>query len=295
MGLRIMVTGASGTMGQELVKLLHNTGADFIAASRSLDRLPPGIRGLQMNYDSLPLLEQAFRGIDVLFFLQPFAADMSVQAEKVFRAARSVGVEFVLKVSGLGASPLSRYLFQRVQGEVDDLLEKSGLRYCILRPNIFMQSFIVPWGGSIRQGTLYLPQGEGRISFFDARDAAEVAAKILLDPIRFHKNIFDFTGERAISNAEAVSLISHQVQRRLAYVPITEEVALKSMQKLGIDPWDSDLMMSIHRAAKEGQISNVSNTFLKLMGREPRRFEDFCREMKEQWMPPSPKEIESSP
>lgn len=293
MGLRIMVTGASGTMGQELVKILHKTGADFTVASRSLSRLPAGIRGLQLNYDSVPLLEQAFRDIDVLFFLQPLTENMVAQAQNVFRAARSAGVQFVLRVSGFGASASSRYLYQRVHGEVDKMLSESGLRYSILRPNIFMQNFINPWGEFLRQGAIYLPQGEGRTSFFDARDAAQVASQILLDPERYTKTIFDLTGERAISNAEVVSLIAHQVKRRLAYVPVTEEVALKSLQKLGVDPWQIEATMSLHRATREGQVSSVSDSFKKLMGREPHRFEDFCQEMKDEWMW-RPSELESS-
>lgn len=288
MGLRMMVTGASGTMGQELVKLLDKSGADFIAASRSLNRLPVGIRGLQLNYDSVPLLEQAFRDIDVLFFLQPFAENMVPQATNVFRAARSAGVQFVLRVSGFGASASSPYLYQRVQGEVDELLKNSGLKYCLLRPNIFMQSFVTPWGEALRQGILYLPQGEGRTSFLHAKDAAEVAARILLDPLRFHKFSVDLTGERALSNAEVVSLISYEVQRRVCYVPVTEDVAIKSMQKSGIEPWDIDLMMSIHRAVKDGKTDEVSESFRQLMNRDPRRFEDFIKESRDAWIPPTP-------
>lgn len=291
MELRIMVTGATGTMGQEVVNRLRQAGADFIAVSRSLERLPQGVPGLSLNYDNLALLEQAFRGVDVLFFLQPLSCEMLLQAENIAKAARAAGVQFILRVSGLGASSRSTYLFQKVQGEVDEILEDCGVRVCILRPNIFMQSFISPFGDSLRQGVLYLPQGEGRTSFLDARDAAEVAQEILLDPWRYDRQSFDLTGERALSNAEALSLISHQVRRRVVYVPVTEEAALRNLEKSGADRWSTDLIMSMHKATREGQTALVSESVKEITGHGPRRFEDFCREKRGEWILRPPQEM----
>ncbi|WII70841.1 SDR family oxidoreductase [Bdellovibrio sp. 22V] len=291
MGHRIMVMGSSGILGREVIESLRNAGRNFIATSRSLERLPSGVRSLQLNYDNFSLLEQAFRDIDILFFLQPLAPNMIPEAEKILRAAKSSGVQFVLKVSELGASPTSQYLFQRVHGAVDDMLAESGLRYCIFRPNTFMQNFIFSHGEPLRQGALFLPEGEGRTSFVDARDVAEAALRVFDDPSPYHKLTFDLTGERAISNAEAVALISNQVARRLAYVPVTEEVARRFLENTMEDRWQMDAIMSLHRATREGMASQVTDAFERLTGKHPRRFEDFCFEMKDEWKLRPPPDI----
>lgn len=292
MGPRIMVTGASGTLGQEIVKSLHNAGANVIAASRSLKRLPNGIRGLQLDYDNVSLLTAAFKGIDVLLISQPLSSVMLSQAENIVKAARSAGVQFILRVSGMGADEKSPYLFQRIQGEVDSLVSESGIPFALLKPNIFMQCFVSSFGDAIRQGVLFLPQGEGRTSFVDARDTAAVAAEILQSPWRHEHRVFDLTGGRAISNAEAISLISNQVERQLAYVPITEEAAVKNMLKSVTEPWLIDVTMSIHRATRDGAVEQVSQTLKNTFGREPVKFEDFCSENKERWVKPSVSSLE---
>ncbi|XGC82322.1 SDR family oxidoreductase [Bdellovibrio bacteriovorus] len=283
MGLKIMVTGAGGTMGQEVVGALHRAGAQFIAVSRSLERLPSHVKGLQLDYNNPLLLQEALRGVDVLLLSQPFEPNMLAQAENIVKAARKAGVEFIVRVSGLGAHERSAYLYQRIQGEVDELVASSGIPFAILKPNIFMQCFVKSFGDAIRQGVLFLPQGEGRTSYVDARDAAEVAASILQNPWHHAQKTFTLTGERPISNAEAISLISHQVRRRLAYVPVTEETAIKKMLKSQPEPWVVDVMMSVHKAAKEGAIESVSETLSSTFGKAPRKFEDFCVEMKEHW------------
>ncbi|ASD63898.1 SDR family oxidoreductase [Bdellovibrio bacteriovorus] len=289
MELRIMVTGATGTMGTELVRQLHSMGREVVAVSRDLERLPKDIKGMQVPLENRYLLEQAFRDVDVLVFIQPLCENMIQQAENVVGAAKASGVQFVLKVSGLGASPVSRYLYQRIQGEADEILIQSGLRYCLLKPNIYMQCFLKSHYESLMAGTLYLPQGEGRTSYVDARDVADVAAFLLQDPWRYQKRELVLTGERALSNAEAVSIISHYARRRVSYVPVTEEAARKTFNREE-SSWMMEAQMSLHRAAREGAVAEVSGVLRKILGHDPRSFEEFCEDMKKAWVLPEPQE-----
>lgn len=289
MELRIMVTGATGTIGSELVRQLHAQGRDVVAVSRELARLPKDIKGMQVPLENRYLLEQAFRNIDVLVFIQPLCEGMIQQAENVIGAARSSGVQFILKVSGMGAFAGSRYLYQRVQGEADDLLIQSGLRYSLLKPNTFMQCFLKSHYESLMAGTLYLPQGEGRTSFVDARDVADVAALLLRDPWRYQKQEWVLTGDRALSNAEAVSIISNFARRRVSYVPVTEEAARRTFSR-DVSSWEQEAQISQHRAAREGAVAEVSDSLRKILGREPRNFEQFCRDVQRAWLRPEASE-----
>ncbi len=71
MGLRIMVMGATGVMGAELVRQLCGAKREVVAVSRSLERLPAGVRGMQLDFANRYLLEQAFRSAEVLVFSPP--------------------------------------------------------------------------------------------------------------------------------------------------------------------------------------------------------------------------------
>lgn len=286
MELRIMVTGATGTMGAELVRQLRDQGRDVVAVSRSLERLPAGVRGMQLDFANRYLLEQAFRNVEVLVFAPPLTENLRVYTENVVAAALSSGVQFVLKVSGLGAAVGSRYFYQRVQGESDRILAESGLAHVILKPNIYMQCFINMHFEAIMGGNLFLAQGEGRISYVDARDVAAVADRVLRDPWRHHKRSLDLSGPRAISCAEAVSLISNVARRRISYIPITEEAARKAFQKEGASLWQQENILSLHRAARDQAIAGVNTQVQEILGREPLAFEEFCEDMRELWQLP---------
>ncbi|KYG65431.1 NAD(P)-dependent oxidoreductase [Bdellovibrio bacteriovorus] len=285
MGLRVMITGPTGTLGQELVRKFKRAGLPFVAASRSLDRLPEGVRGLQLDYGNSLILEQAFRDVDVLFFLQPLASGMREEALRVIKAARKSGVEYILKISEIGASAESPYLYQRLHGEIDDLLKHSGIPYALLKPSSYMQNFIHGYGEALLQGTLFLPEGEGRTAYVDARDVADVALEILKKPWDYEQKSLDVTGARALSNSEAMALLSNQIRRRISYVPVTEEAVLKTWQRSGMDKFQMEVRLSLHRAVREGRTHQVSIIYQSIMGREPVSFEQFCHEMKDFWLP----------
>lgn len=278
MGHRMIVIGAGSTIGRPLVELLKKEDVDLTVASRSLKNLPEGVNGLQLDYGNSNMLELALKDKEVLFLKLPIGPDFLSQSLKVLKAARLSGVRFVLGVSVLGASAYSPYMYQRVFGEWEQLLAESKMRFCFLRPNILMQSFVNWYREDLEAGALYVPEGEGRVSYIDARDVAELAAKILLNPMIFHRQVLEVTGSRAFSNAETMSFLSFHASRRLNYVPVTEDVLARSPRVLKISRWEQELIMSRHHAVKTGQLSWVSAHFEKIMGREPRRFEDFCAE-----------------
>lgn len=286
MELRIMVTGATGTMGAELVRQLRDQGRDVVAVSRSLERLPAGVRGMQLDFCNRYLLEQAFRNVEILVFIPPLTEKLQAYTENVVAAALSSGVQFVLKVSGFGAVVGSRYFYQRVQGESDQILAQSGLAHAILKPNIYMQCFINEHREAIMGGNLFLAQGEGRVSYIDARDVAAVAAQVLQDPWHYHKRALDLSGARAISCAEAVSLISNVARRRISYVPITEEAARRTLQKEDASLWEQENILSLHRAVRDQAISGVNPHVQEILGREPLSFEGFCEDIRELWQLP---------
>lgn len=291
MGHRMILLGAGSAIGRPLVELLKKQDVDFTVASRSLKHLPEGVKGLQLDYDNATMMELALKEKEILFLKLPIGAQFLERTLNTLKAARLNGVRFVLGVSVLGASPHSPYMYQRVYGEWEQLLAESKLRYCFLRPNILMQSFVEWYRNELEAGTVFLPEGEGRVSFIDARDVAEMAAKVLMHPMIYHRQVLEITGQRAFSNAETMSFLSFHAERRINYVPVTEDAALKSDHLRGVSDWEKEFILSRHQAVKSGQLSWISGHFEKIMGKPQRRFEDFCAELGEKLKTsPTPKE-----
>jgi uncharacterized protein YbjT (DUF2867 family) len=280
---RILVLGGSGNVGREITRRLFAEGFDFKAVYNTRADFPVEIKTCQLDLAHKPLLDEALKNVQTLILLLPMTAMRERFARNILAAAEKAGVRFILRISTLGADESSPYFLMRQEGIIDQQVIDSGIDYAILRPNFFMQNFVNFFGKALHMGALFLPQGEARTSFIDLRDVADAAVKILENPRAHSEKIYDLTGERALSNAEVISIMSLAAERRLAYVPVTDEAAIHSMTIQGWDPWTIEAVMSLHQAAKEGQTEKVSDHFSELTGQTARNIEKFCRELRSYW------------
>lgn len=278
----ILVTGATGNIGRELVAQLKAAGANVIASSNS-GRAVEGVETRRADLADAASLAHAFRGIDTLFLLLPLQADMVTLAGNAVAAARAAGVTHIVRSSGAGADAASSIAIGRVQGEIDRLVMESGIAYTITRPNCFMQNFVTYYAGMIRDGALYLPQGDGKVSFVDVRDIAAVDATILRHPASHAGRIYELTGGEALSNADVAARIGAALGRKVEYVPVTDDAAIESMRAAGADAWSIDTLMSLNRMIAAGEAAAVSTDVQALLGRAPIAFERFVADYAGSW------------
>ncbi|MCU9953215.1 NmrA family NAD(P)-binding protein [Burkholderia sp. BKH01] len=278
----ILVTGATGNIGRELVTQLKAAGAHVIASSNS-GRAVEGVETRRADLADAASLAHAFQGIDTLFLLLPLQADMVTLAGNAVAAARAAGVTHIVRSSGAGADAASPVAIGRVQGEIDRLVMESGIAYTITRPNCFMQNFVTFYADMIRGGALYLPQGDGKVSFVDVRDIAAVNATILRHPADHAGRIYELTGGEALSNADVVARIGTVLGRKVEYVPVTDDAAIASMRAAGADAWSIDVLMSLNRIIAAGHAAAVSADVQALLGRAPIAFERFVADYAGSW------------
>lgn len=281
MAWRILVTGATGIVGREIVRRLHQREVEFVAACRQEGTFPEEIKNLSLDYGNPAILEQAFRDVDVLFLLIPFADSMQEWAENAIGAARRAGVKLIVRTSALGADVGSPYLWLRTEGQINRILNDSGIPSIVVKTNSFMQNYKRLYGEALQQGALYLPEGEGRTSFVDVGDLANIVSEILVNPFQHLGREYTITGGRALSNAEALSIISMRSARRISYVPVTEEITRNALKKIGASSWWIEFVLSRHRSVRDGEGEEVTSTFQEMTGLEPRTFEDYSEELAE--------------
>jgi uncharacterized protein YbjT (DUF2867 family) len=278
----ILITGASGTIGRELVQQLKDAGATVIAGSSS-GKTMAGVASRHVDFNEPASLATAFAGIDTLFLLLPLQADMVTLARNAVAAAKAAGVKHIVRSSGAGADPASPFAIARVQGEIDQLVIDSGIAYTLTRPNSFMQNYVNFYGGMLRGGALYLPQGEGKLSLIDARDIAAVNAAILLQPAAHADKVYTLTGGEALSNADVARFASEVTGKPVVYVPVSDEAGIAAMREMGMDAWTVEVMMSLNKVIQAGYAAGVSADVQAITGKAPRRFADFARESVAAW------------
>ncbi|GAA4376408.1 SDR family oxidoreductase [Hymenobacter koreensis] len=287
----ILVTGATGTVGSEVVRALTNRGATVRAGVHSIikgDRLKhinPEVQLVEIDFERPETLTPAFTGVDRVFLLTPFTLNQVELARQLIDAAKAAGVKQVVRLSALGADAEPGIQLGRWHREIERYLELSGLSYVILRPGSFMQNFATYQAEGIQQhGAIHMPLGEGRISYIDVQDIAAVAAAILTDdPARHHGQAYALTGPQALSGHEVAQAIGQAVGREVRYIDLPEEAARQAMQ--GAPQWMTDAMIELNAVGKAGYSATVTSDVEQLAGRPARTIAEFARDNRQAFVP----------
>lgn len=278
----IVVTGSTGTIGRELVRLLATTGTELRAIYRDIRQTwaAPNVTWVRADLDDPRQLRTALEGSERLFLLTGNAADFARMQVTVVRAAQEAGVRHIVKLSALGASDHSQSMIAREHWIVEQALLAGRVPWTILRPHAFMQNWLVDHAETVRaEGAIYAPIGEGRVPFIDTRDIAAVAVEVLLHPDEHAGKKYVLTGPEAVSYYEVAAALSDATGKPVTYRPISMDEARARFVARGIEPALIDAMLAIAAYQKAGgPTSVVSPTVERLLGRPPRTIRDFARD-----------------
>ncbi|WP_303310380.1 SDR family oxidoreductase [Hymenobacter sp. BT730] len=290
----ILVTGATGTVGSEVVKALSNCGVTVRAGVHSLikgDRLKklnPTVQLVEMDFARPQTLAVALTGVDKVVLITPLDEHQVAEAKHVVDAARTAGVRHIIRLSVLGADQDPGIQLGRWHRAAEQYLEQSGIAYTLLRPNSFMQNFLVYHGHAIRhESRIYLPLGAGKISYVDVRDIAAVCATILTaeEETQHYGKAYALTGPQALTVAEVAQSLSHATGRPIEYVDVPEDAARQAMLAAHMPDWMTDAMMELNALGKAGYAAAITNTIQELTGRAPHTFQQFAQDFHPQFSP----------
>jgi uncharacterized protein YbjT (DUF2867 family) len=274
----LLITGATGTIGRELVNVLKARGAEFAVMS---SKAAPGL--VLGDFADPASLARAFAGVQTLFLLFPLSPDSFELARNAVEAARAAGVRHIVRSSGAGAQAGSPVALADLQGRIDALIEASGIPFTLLRPNGFMQNWVNFHAADVKAGVYAAPHGQAGISVVDVRDIAEAAATVLLNPAAHAGRVYTLTGGEALSTADQVALIARAAHREVRYDDIPEVEAEVRLRAWGLPDAMVGYFMSLHHVYKQGWAAGVSPDVQTLTGHAPRRFADFAAEHAAAW------------
>ncbi|MFY9549720.1 MAG: SDR family oxidoreductase [Thermoanaerobaculia bacterium] len=283
----ITVTGSTGTIGSELVRLLSDAGAPTRAVFRNANRVRSlrSVVWLQSDLRDADLLEATLAGTTRLFLLSDNARGFGNLQIATLRAAQNVGVEHVVKLSALGASDHSQSWIAREHWEVEQALQQTSMSWTLLRPHAFMQNWLGEVAESVRaESVIRSPIGDGRVPFIDTRDIAAVAAEALLQPESHAGRKYFLTGGEAVGYADLAAALTEVTGRMVTYRPITMDETRARMEAEGAprDQIAALLAISAYQRAG-GPTSRVSDDVARILGRPPRTIRDFAKDYADQF------------
>jgi len=270
MSKKILVLGATGTIGRPVVAGLLARGEGVKAASRG--GKPVGdAEGVAFDFDSPEMISSAFDDVDRAYVLIP-SGYMGVQ-------------EALLPIVAEAAKRQAKVVFQSVIGaDADDsipyrrveiAIEKSGSPFVILRPNWFSDNFHSFWKADLDLGNIALPAGEAKSSFIDARDIAD-SAIMALTSTAFDGKAFNLNGPEALTYAEAAAILSDVIGKPIRYTATSEQTFIARLKSVGVPGDNASLLASIFHPVREGWTSAVTDDVMILTGRTPRPLKTYA-------------------
>lgn len=274
----ILITGASGNVGSEVLKQAMAVGMKVRAAFQSPDKAakaPTGLEGVIMDYAKPETIRLALRGVEKIFLVGPPVRNLPAMEANFIKEVRAAGRKHIVKLSALGGR---ESMFPSGHRDSEENIEASGLPYTFLRPNGFMQNLVNYSAGTIRsQNAFYGCQGDGAVSLVDVRDVAAVAV-IVLAATGHEGKSYALTGGEALTNGQIAEKISGVAGRKIGYVDLPPAEFKKAIRSAGTPEWSADALLDLQRFYREGKASLVTNDVERLTGRKPIMLDQFVRD-----------------
>ena len=273
----ILVTGATGNVGSQVVQQLIAAGITPRIAIRSVNKADAlkqaGAEPVEMDLDKPETVQPAFEGVDKVFLVSPFVPNMVELAAILVEAAKKANLKQIVRLSALAQPGIT---LSKWHGEVEKMIEDSGIPFTFLQPNGFMQNFVNSMADTIKtQNAFYMPIGDGQVSLVDTRDIAAVAVAALTNSGHEGKG-YVITGTEALSNQQAASILSQVLGRTINYVDVPEDTARQGMQGAGMPDSIVNALLELYASYKAGQAATVSPGVEQVTGKQPITFEQFA-------------------
>lgn len=279
----ILVTGASGTNGVELIKRLSAVGASVRAMVRKPrdpgDRAFPGVDFVTADFDDPQSIRRALEGIERAFLVTNSSERVEEQQLRFVELAHAAGVRQIVYLSQLHAAGNSPVRFLRYHAAVEDAISSSGMNFTHLRPNLYMQGLLGFRGSIVSQGQFFAPAGDARVSIVDVRDIASVAAAALTENGHQGK-VYDITGPEALTHAEMASELSQALGRHIAFVDVPESAMRAALLGFGVPEWQADGLIEDYAHYRRGEAATISSAVQHVTSRPPGSFSAFARNYK---------------
>ncbi len=272
----VLVTGASGTTGNEVVRALVDAGVPtrvLLRDQTKATKLRSGIEIAIGDFGNRTALEATCRGARSAFMTSFDHPDQIALQKNLIDACRKEGVGTIVRLSASSAAPDSSSRAMQLHHVGDTQLASSGLGHCILRPSWFHQNFLTYCPG----GRLRLPAGDGRIPFLDVRDIAEVAVATLTKPGHDGKTYL-LLGPALLNHREVADILTEATGRRFVYEDVAPETWRRESMAAGMSDDVAGQVLEIFARVKAGQSAISGGDLPRLLGRPGTTLAQFARD-----------------
>jgi uncharacterized protein YbjT (DUF2867 family) len=260
----ILILGGTGKTGRRVAQRLQASGHPVRIGSRSAN--PP------FDWENRETWAPALRDVHAVYitYYPDLAIPGAVETIRAFtEQAMASGARRLVLLSGRGEEEAQR---------AERVLQTSGADWTILRCSWFAQNFSENYlVDPVRGGEVVLPVGDVGEPFVDAEDIADVAVAALTEDGHVGQ-LYELTGPRLLTFAEAVEEIARATGREIRYVQVSTEQYFSALAEQGIPDEFAWLLRYLFTTVLDGRNAHLTDGVQRALGRSPRDFSDYARE-----------------
>lgn len=277
---RILLTGATGNVGMEVIKSLCalDPPLEIVAGIRDVEQdkeklLPYKVSLKKFDFTNIDTYIPAVENCQILFLLRPpQISDTEKYYKPLINSAKQTGIRHIVFLSVQGVEKSSIIPHHKIE----KLIMESGISYTFLRPAYFMQNFSTTLREDLlTKKIIFLPAGNAKFTLVDVRDVGKVAATIILDTKNHINKSYELTCTEKLSFQEMAEKLTKGLATQINYQspPLIHFYLTKRREK--VPPMFILVMIMLHYFPRFQKEPSVTNWVEKLTGNHPTTFEKF--------------------
>jgi uncharacterized protein YbjT (DUF2867 family) len=270
---KILITGATGTIGKALVQQLLALNADFVAGTRDFGKAKSTLdisedAWVKFDFTDIQSFDKATQNVDRVFVLGP---PLTLNLEQILipfiEYLKEKGINRIVYLSAFGNESLGGDLaFHRI---MENYLKESQLDFTILQPSFFAQNFKnYEYQNLMERGITFNVAGDGKVGFVDAEDVAKVAAKVLTEEGHSGKT-YQLTGPELLSYYDAANILMEVLNKEIVYPNPSEEAYRGALKAGGAPDFIADYMIPVYGMIKNGSVGRLTKDIEEVTGEKP--------------------------
>lgn len=271
----ILVTGASGQLGTEVITfLIKNVPSDQIAAlvrdeAKAETLKKKGVDIRLGNYDDPTTLQKAMQGINKVLLISGLDENRLQQHQNVVDAAKVAGVSF-LGYTGVSLQGIdqSANAYMKSHFQTEDYIKASGIPYAFFRNTLYLDGIPLFAGEQVFENGIYLPAGDGKVPYALRSEMAEGIANRLVEEDQ-QSAIYEVTGADAYSFQDIATALSELSGKEIPYVNADPAEYEATLKQFGVPEYMIALVAGFAEDIKNGKHENAYPDLEKLLGRKP--------------------------
>lgn len=285
--MTILITGATGRVGQQVVQQLVNRGADVRVLVRDPLKatFPAGVNVVQGDLLDIDALRTAFTGVRTLFLLNAVAADEFTQALITLNIARECGIERVVYLSVIHSDRFVNVPHFAVKLGAERMIEQMGFSATILRPTYFIDNEHMIKDVILNHGVYPMPIGAKGVAMVDVRDIAEVAAIELMRrdqaPATLPIDTINLVGPDTLTGSNVATIWSGVLGRPVVYGG-DDPTAFEQNLATFLPKWMAyEMRLMAERYVSDGMLPEAGDVarLTALLGRPLHSYRNFASEI----------------